>query len=80
MSFPNETPLEDLLKYIKQATTGPNYSGIPRYVDPTGLQEAGKDVDFDNPARPRRHPAPADRFSLRIKHSSWVISSTTGSW
>ncbi len=41
MSFPNETPLEDLLKYIKQATTGPTYSGIPIYVDPIGLQEAG---------------------------------------
>jgi RNA polymerase sigma factor (sigma-70 family) len=40
MSFPNETPLEDVLKYIKQATTGPNGSGIPIYVDPIGLQEA----------------------------------------
>ena len=42
MSFANETPLEDLLKYIKQATTGPNFSGIPIYVDPLGLQEAEK--------------------------------------
>ncbi len=42
MSFPQETPLEDLLKYIKQATTGPTYSGIPIYVDPMGLQEAEK--------------------------------------
>jgi len=42
MSFPNETPLEDVLKYIKQATTGPGYSGIPIYVDPLGLQEAEK--------------------------------------
>lgn len=42
MSFPNETPLEDLLKYIKQATQGPKDSGIPIYVDPQGLQEADK--------------------------------------
>ncbi|MGC8642033.1 MAG: RNA polymerase sigma factor [Isosphaeraceae bacterium] len=42
MSFPNETPLEDILKYIKQATQGPKDSGIPIYVDPLGLQEADK--------------------------------------
>ena len=42
MSFANETPLEDVLKYIKSATQGPNDSGIPIYVDPVGLQEAEK--------------------------------------
>ena len=42
MSFPNETPLEDLLKYIKQVTQGSNGPGIPIYVDPLGLQEADK--------------------------------------
>ncbi len=42
MSFSNETPLEDVLKYIKSATQGPNDSGIPIYVDPVGLQEAEK--------------------------------------
>ena len=40
MSFANETPLEDVLKYIKSATAGPNDTGIPIYVDPVGLQEA----------------------------------------
>lgn len=40
MSFPNETPLEDVLKYLKQATTGPADAGIPIYVDPLGLQKA----------------------------------------
>ncbi len=44
MSFPGETPLEDVLKYIKQATTGPNFSGIPIYVDPLGLQEAERSL------------------------------------
>lgn len=42
MSFPNETPLEDVLSYIKQATKGPRFAGIPIYVDPVGLQEADK--------------------------------------
>ena len=42
MSFNEETPLEDVLKYIKQATTTATYQGIPIYVDPIGLQEADK--------------------------------------
>jgi RNA polymerase sigma factor (sigma-70 family) len=42
MPFDSETPLEDVLKYIKGATTGPNDAGIPIYVDPIGLQEAEK--------------------------------------
>src|SRR5207248_1636167 len=44
MSFPNETPLEDVLKYIKSATTSPKDGGIPIYVDPIGLQEAEKSM------------------------------------
>jgi hypothetical protein len=42
MSFANETPLEDVLKYIKSATQGPNDTGIAIYVDPVGLNEAEK--------------------------------------
>jgi hypothetical protein len=42
MSFANETPLEDVLKYIKSATQGPNDTGIPIYVDPLGLNEVEK--------------------------------------
>ena len=42
MSFAAETPLEDILKYIRQATTSSTYQGIPIYVDPFGLQEADK--------------------------------------
>ncbi len=44
MSFANETPLDDILKYIKQATTTPKFSGIPIYVDPIGLQEAERSL------------------------------------
>jgi hypothetical protein len=40
MSFSSETPLEDVLKYIKQATSGKDgQTPIPIYVDPVGLQE-----------------------------------------
>ena len=42
MSFANETPLEDVLKYIKSATQGPNDTGIQIYVDPVGLNAAEK--------------------------------------
>jgi RNA polymerase sigma factor (sigma-70 family) len=34
MSFPNPTPLEDVIKYIKSATAGPDDSGIEIYVEP----------------------------------------------
>lgn len=43
MSFANETPLEDVIKYIKQATSDAEMpEGIPIYIDPVGLQEAEK--------------------------------------
>jgi hypothetical protein len=42
MNFPSETPLEDILKYIKQASVDKGGAGIPIYVDPQGLQEAEK--------------------------------------
>ena len=38
MSFPNPTPLEDVLKYIRQATAEPDREGIPIYVDPAGFE------------------------------------------
>ncbi len=44
MSFKEDTPLEDVLKYVKQATTTKTYGGIPIYVDPRGLQEAEKSM------------------------------------
>jgi hypothetical protein len=40
MNFPNDTPLEDVLKYIKQATAGQSGAAIPIYVYPQALQEA----------------------------------------
>ncbi len=46
MSFAQETPLSDVLKYIQAATTGKKESGgIPVYVDPIALQETEKTID-----------------------------------
>jgi len=45
MSFLEETPLEEVLKHIKQATASPDLAdGIPIYVDPIGMQEAEKSM------------------------------------
>ncbi len=42
MQFPNATPLEEVLKYIRSATAGPDGEGIPIYVDPVGLEMMSK--------------------------------------
>jgi RNA polymerase sigma factor (sigma-70 family) len=43
MKFVDETPLEDVIKHIRQATVSSEMpSGIPIYVDPIGLSEADK--------------------------------------
>ena len=42
IKFPKNTPLEDVLKFIKSATAGPHDVGIPIYIDPVSLQDAGK--------------------------------------
>jgi hypothetical protein len=42
MPFPDETTLEDMLKYIKAATFKDKQPPIPIYVDPIGLQVAEK--------------------------------------
>jgi hypothetical protein len=40
MQFPEPTPLDDVLKYVKQASVTENYAGIPIYVDLKALDEA----------------------------------------
>jgi hypothetical protein len=43
MPFRRETPLEDVVKYIRASTKSPTFpDGIPIYVDPIGLQESEK--------------------------------------
>ena len=45
MNFANETPLDEVLKYIKQATTTASHLGLQIYVDPVGLQEAERSLN-----------------------------------
>ncbi|WZO98918.1 RNA polymerase sigma factor [Isosphaeraceae bacterium EP7] len=40
MQFPQETPLEDVLKYLKTATSDVNFKGLTFYIDPEGLADA----------------------------------------
>jgi hypothetical protein len=43
MPFKVDTPLEDIVQYIRRATSGQAFpDGIPIYVDPQGLQDADK--------------------------------------
>lgn len=45
LHFPRETPLEDVLKAIRTATSsGPGDGGVPIYVDPVGLKQANKTI------------------------------------
>jgi len=44
VKFPDETPLDEVLKYVRDATKGPDGKGIPIFVDPIGLQEAEKSM------------------------------------
>ena len=46
MSFHEDTPLEDVLKYIKQATTSKTYVGLQIYVDPNWPRGSGEIHDF----------------------------------
>ena len=45
MSFANETPLDDVLKYIKQETAKAGRPALQIYVDPIGLQEAERSLN-----------------------------------
>src|SRR5262249_8492513 len=40
MTFPDPTPLRDVLRYVTLATATATYPGIPIHLDPIGLQEA----------------------------------------
>jgi hypothetical protein len=46
MKFVEETPLEEVIKHIRQSTKSSDMpSGIPIYVDPMGLQEAERTLN-----------------------------------
>jgi hypothetical protein len=44
MRFPRDTPLEDVLHYVRAATRAADGTGIPIYVDPIGLQEVERSM------------------------------------
>jgi hypothetical protein len=45
MKFKEETPLEGVIKYVRDSTKSPTFpEGIPIYVDPIGLQEVEKSL------------------------------------
>jgi hypothetical protein len=56
MHFLEPTTLEDLLKYVKDATSRIDGKGIPIYVDPIGLQEA--ELSMTSTVRIIRHDLP----------------------
>lgn len=40
MAFPKPTPLDEVITYLRKATTGrPGMNPVPIYVDPNGLSE-----------------------------------------
>jgi RNA polymerase sigma factor (sigma-70 family) len=45
LDIPPNATLSDHLKAVKKATTTAGFPGIPIYVDPAGLQEAGKTIE-----------------------------------
>ena len=49
MRFPDEIPLDDLLAYIKRATSTPTYPGIPIYIE--RLLPDGADVSLNTPVQ-----------------------------
>ena len=44
MQFPNRIPLEEVLKYVRAATRGPNDAGIPFAFDDAGMKRAGQSL------------------------------------
>ena len=86
MSFPNETPLGDVLKYIKQATTSPTFPGLPIYVDPVGLRETDRTltstITFDVENTPLRvmltHILAQLGLAYAVKDDVLIVSSDKG--
>ena len=62
MKFQEETPLEDVIKHIREATKSSDMpAGIPIYVDPVGLSEADKTMNSTvRSHRSGRSSAPPD--------------------
>jgi hypothetical protein len=86
MDFPGETPLEEVLAYIKKATKkGPDDAGIPIYVDPLGLGDVGSTLTSVVRINWRDAPLRVSLtrildqlgFSFTVKDDVLIISSPT---
>jgi serine/threonine protein kinase len=85
--FPDETPFDDVLEYIKKETKkGPNDPGIPIYVDPIGLQEAERSmistvtIDLEDTSLDNALTLILKQLGLvhRVKDGVLFISSSSG--
>ncbi len=63
LSFPEETPLDAVLRQIKEVSKGQDGKKVPIYVDPIGMQEAEKTMQ--SPVTIDLEDVPL-RFSLRL--------------
>ncbi len=73
IKLPNPTQLSDFLKAVKKATTDNQFPGIPIYVDPVGLEDAGAKIESHLTAYnngPLKHVL---RESLRPLRLSFIV-------
>ena len=76
MNFPNPTPLEEVLKYIKQATAGPDGEGIPIYVDP--VNPDGDSLDDKDWEKLRKTPITMDLTGVPLRRTLKLIAEQLG--
>jgi hypothetical protein len=73
LKLPNPTQLTDFLKAVKQATTDNKFSGIPIYVDPVGLDDAGAKIESHLTAYNNGPLKSVLRESLRPLKLSFIV-------
>ncbi|HEU5118250.1 MAG TPA: hypothetical protein VFT74_16650, partial [Isosphaeraceae bacterium] len=73
MPFPDPTPLEEVIRYIKKNTVSEALpSGIPIWVDPDGLDRAGErlssKIRFTSAEAPLRETLPKVLEQLNLRY------------
>jgi RNA polymerase sigma factor (sigma-70 family) len=76
MSFPNPTPLEDVLKYIRQATAGPDRESVPIYVDPVNPE--GDSLDDKDWEKLRKTPITINLEGVPLRRTLKLIAEQLG--
>lgn len=75
MSFPNGQPLEDVIKYIKQATAGDEWpDGVPIYLDTSPLDEQ----IFEKPESLLKTPITMDLSGVPLRLTLKLIADQIG--